>query len=435
VRPWFSSLFVRMVLVNGAVALLVTSLFAVFAVRQHAQTSARAIAPIWAAALTSALSSAATLPRQEVVSTPVALLAGPPPPEAVVLAFNPRLRALVAELRAEGVPVRGLKVSGRTGEAITWLEIGQGDAGRWVGVRGEFEGIDFRERGTVGILIGVAATLAAAWWLSRRILRPVTDLRLAMQRFETQGLVPPPAAENAPTELRALSQQFAELARQRSELDEQRRTMLAAISHDLRSPLGRIRMAAELLPDGEDVARRREAIVRNVQVADRLLGSFIDMARADDEPIAQRVDLCALIRELSQDAADVTTAPLPESPLWLQPASALALERAVCNLLDNARHHGAAPIELSLRREGTELIVSVRDHGPGMAAADRTGMLKPFVRGESSRSSPGTGLGLAIVQRTAQRHGGRLMLSDAAPGLRADIRLPWAATQSRTSVG
>ncbi len=424
-RPWLDTLFARMLLVHGAVALLVAVLFAVFAMRQQSQSSARATAPIWAAALAPALREPSTLPRSELVSTKVELLAGPPPTEAATLAFYPRFRALAAELRSQGVPVRSLMVSGRTGEAITWLEIGQGDRAHWVGVRGEFEGIDFRERGTLGIVIGILATLIAAWWLSRRVLRPVSDLRLAMRRFESEGELPAPAAANAPMELRELARQFAELARQRKELDEQRRTMLAAISHDLRSPLGRIRMAAELLPDGEGVATRRDSIARNVQVADRLLGSFIDMARAEDAPLAERVDLCALVGDVAQGEPDVTLRPLPEPALWLEPANALSLERALRNLLDNARRHGARPIELALCCEGREVVLSVRDHGPGIAAQARQAMQRPFTRGESSRLTPGTGLGLAIAQRTAQRHGGELVLRDAAPGLRAELRMPW----------
>jgi two-component system, OmpR family, osmolarity sensor histidine kinase EnvZ len=432
VRQWFNTLFARMLLVHVVVALLVATLFAVFAMRQQAKTLARVTAPVWAAALAPAnpgllaVPALPALPRDAPVTTTVRLLPGPPPPDAAALPVYPRFKALVAELRSHGVPVRSLKVSGRTGEAITWLEIGQGEPEQWVGVRGEFEGIDVRERGTIGVVIGLLITLVAAWWLSRRVLRPVSDLRQAMRRFETEGLLPAPAVASAPVELRELAQQFAELARQRHALDEQRRTMLAAISHDLRSPLGRIRMAAELLPDAQGVAARRDSIVRNVQVADRLLGSFIDMARAEDEPITGGVDLCALVREVARAEADVTVGPLPEPALWLQAASALALERALRNLLDNARHHGALPIELGLRCEAAEVVLSVRDHGAGIAAAARADMLRPFTRGESSRLTPGTGLGLAIVQRTAMRHGGTLVLSDAAPGLRAELRLPRA---------
>jgi two-component system osmolarity sensor histidine kinase EnvZ len=415
-----------MLLLNMAVALLVTLLFGVFAMRQQAQTLARATAPVWAAALAPAIRDLSTLPSGVPVTTTVQLLPGPPPPDAAGLPVYPRFKALATDLRARGVPVRSLKVSGRTGEAITWLEIGQGAAVQWVGVRGEFEGIDVRERGTIGIAIGLAATLLAAWWLSRRVLRPVSDLRRAMRRFESAGELPAPAAANAPIELRELAQQFAELARLRNELDEQRRTMLAAISHDLRSPLARIRMAAELLPGAEGAAAHKEIIVRNVRVTDRLLGSFIDMARTEDAPLIDRVDLCALLEEVARDEPDVMLGALPVPALWLEPANALSLERALRNLLDNARHHGSPPTDLMLRCDAGEVALSVRDHGPGIAAGALAYMQRPFTRGESSRLTPGTGLGLAIVQRTALRHGGALVLSDAQPGLRAEIRLPFA---------
>ena len=109
---------------------------------------------------------------------------------------------------------------------------------------------------------------------------------------------------------------------------------------------------------------------------------------------------------------------------WLQPASEVALERALRNLIDNARRHGAVPIELGLRCDDEATLLWVRDHGPGIAPALREHLQQPFARGESSRLVPGTGLGLAIAQRTSKRHGGRLVLQDAAPGLRVELHLP-----------
>jgi two-component system, OmpR family, osmolarity sensor histidine kinase EnvZ len=422
-KRWFGTLFARVLLVQGGLVLLVVLLFGVFAMRQQSQTLARATAPVWAAALAPVLHNQTTLPHDAVVPTKVSLLPGPPPEDSAALPVYPRFKAFATALRDQGVPVVSVRVSGRTGEAITWLEIEQGGATRWVGVRGEFEGIDLRERGTLGFAIGLLAVLAGAWWLSRRVLQPVAELSQAMHRFEAEGQLPSAVNASAPLELRELSLQFARLARQRHDQDEERRTMLAAISHDLRSPLGRIRLAAELLPEAEGVAQRREAIVRNVQVADRLLGSFIDMARADDETISGRVDLRALVQELADSEPDIRLLEVPATPCWLQPASSVALERALRNLIDNARRHGAAPIDLGLLCDDETTALWVRDHGPGIDPALREQLQQPFARGESSRLTPGTGLGLAIAQRTAKRHGGRLVLSDAAPGLRVALRL------------
>jgi two-component system osmolarity sensor histidine kinase EnvZ len=385
---------------------------------------------------------AQAVPGTPRVAVSVPLIAGPPPPDADALLMYPRFRLLAVELRRLGVPVRELRISGRTGEAITWLELelsaavaggaGAGPAppsSLWVGVRGEFEGVDVRGRTLAGFFAVLLAIGAGAWWLSRRILRPVDELRQAMRRFAAgERIADPPPAPKAPAELRELAEQFARLARQRAELDDERRTMLAAISHDLRSPLTRIRMAAALLPEGGEIAPRRDAIVRNVHVADRLLGSFIDFARTEHEAFEQPVDLAALVQRLTEEESDLLLLrPAPGQVLVVDAAHPLALERALRNLVDNARRHGAAPIEVSLARQGRTAVLAVRDHGPGIAPALRETLLRPFARGERSRGAPGTGLGLAIVQRVAERCGGRLALTDAQPGLCAQLELPLSA--------
>jgi signal transduction histidine kinase len=269
-------------------------------------------------------------------------------------------------------------------------------------------------------LAGVAATLSRA---RHSIKTRRAQLATAIKRFAETGEVPDSQSTGDTHELDELWRQFVELARQRQELEERRSAMLAAISHDLRSPLGRIRMAAQLLPKAEGVEVRREAIVRNVKVANRLLTAFIDMARADHERIADRVDLRALVQEVALSAPEARIHELPAKPQWLAPASAVALERALRNLIDNARAYGAPPVEMGLRC-GAASVLWVRDHGPGLDPLKHEDMLQPFTRGESNRLTPGTGLGLAIVHRTIVRHGGKIVMSDAAPGLRVELHLP-----------
>jgi two-component system osmolarity sensor histidine kinase EnvZ len=203
--------------------------------------------------------------------------------------------------------------------------------------------------------------------------------------------------------------------------------MLAGISHDLRSPLGRIRLAAELLPEAPGVAVRRESIVRNVQLADELVGSFITLVRTATEALDEGVDLNALVREVlaSGDHADVVArVPAEGEVLWVEPASRMVLQRCLLNLLDNARRYGQLPLEVALQAQDGEALLSVRDHGPGIPPEQRETLLKPFFRGTKDRGQPGTGLGLPVVERAVRRHGGQMALQDAAPGLRVTLRLP-----------
>lgn len=463
---WRDTLFAKVLLLSLGVALLVAILFGTLALRQLSRSQARVTAPLWAAALKTALEDRVALPAVLPAQATLSLLPGPPPPDAAELRLYPRFRAIAEELRRLGVPVREFRVSGRTGDAVNWLGIEQPGGGlRWIGVRGDYEGLDVRARGFFGFVLALGLIGAGAWSLSRRITRPVRELQQAMQRFGREGRWPaagaagtagaagatgavgaaaapgtPVAARmggddtSTPAELRELVRQFEQVAAERAALDAERRTMLAAISHDLRSPLSRIRMAAELLPpEGEGVAARRDTIVRNVQAVDRLLGSFIDFARSDSEPFEEAVDLVELVRRVADEDSEFELA-LPDGapagaatePCVVPRASALALERALRNLLDNARRHGEAPVQVSLRRTGAaEATLAVRDHGPGVPrATDRARLVQPFQRGEQGRRTPGTGLGLAIVARVAERCGGSFAIEDAAPGLRAVLRLP-----------
>lgn len=270
-------------------------------------------------------------------------------------------------------------------------------------------------------IAGIASKLSS---MRRRIKVQKAQLLDAMQRFQTSGEVPPLAESELSQGQDRLWFQFAELAQQRRELDERRNMMLAAISHDLRSPLGRIRMAAELLPQAQGVEVRRESIARNVDVANRLLADFIDMARVDHEPMESRVDLPALVLEVTQEMPELHLLELPDQPQWLAPASAVALERVLRNLIDNANVYGASPLEMGLRCDAQGTLLWLRDHGPGVDPEQYEYFLQPFTRAETNRLRPGTGLGLAIVQRTMARHGGRVVLINANPGLRVELHFP-----------
>ena len=433
-RRGFDSLFARVLLMQAVVALMTAGLFGALTLRHQAQVLAHATAPRWAQALRSGgWLTTAKPPKGEprVDAEEIQLLPGPPPAVATPFLLMPRLRAFQQVLGELGVPVQELRVSGQTGDSVIWLLL-EHDAGqRWVGIRSELEGIDALERGSLGLALGALTILLTAWWLTRRVVRPLAELQEALQRFQMNGELPGPPQAGGPAEVRDLALQFAAFARQQQDLDRQRHHMLAGISHDLRSPLARIRMAAEFLPGEGPLAARRELITRNVHTLDRLLGDFIDMARAEQEALHQRVDLRQLVLDVLDDTtwadAGVRLLTLPTAEVWVQPANAAMLERALRNLLENACRHGQAPVELSLETSRGLAVLAVRDHGPGIPVQLRETLCQPFQRGEASRSTPGTGLGLAIARRTAERHGGRLELADAHPGLQALMTLPLPA--------
>jgi len=435
---WFDSLFARVFLLQIAVALLLVIMLMLVLFNDQANVFARAALPSWAAALRPVQAQwergeEPTLPQGIDVLVPVDLAPGPPPPGARYIepgAMVPRYEALREGLMARGISVGRMAVSGEMGRPMTWLELSAPQRRPlWVGIHGALENPGLRLRGAIGLGLAVLIFVAAAAWLSRIVARPLQDLQRDVKVFTETGERPPPQRLRGPLEVRQLAQQFDTFAAQRVQQDDARAMMLAGISHDLRSPLGRIRLAAELLPDTPGVAARRESIVRNAQLADELVGSFIALVRSATEPLDERVDVHALVRESlgSGDHADVRVdLPAAAEPLWVEPASRIVLQRCLFNLLDNARRHGRPPLVVELGVQGRVVVWCVRDHGPGIPVDQRDTLLKPFYRGAQERGQPGTGLGLPVVERAVRRHGGQMHLLDASPGLRVELRLPLA---------
>jgi two-component system, OmpR family, osmolarity sensor histidine kinase EnvZ len=447
---WLDTLFARIFLLQVAVSMVLVAVLALMRSNDQAHTFARGVAPPWVSALGNLPQSLAQggepgLPRTEFVTTPITLLPGPLPSNATLLPavpLAPRYRALLAELRERGVPVQRMAVSGSEGQVTFWLSLrGRADTPTWVGLQGApgvLEAPDLRRRSALALMGVLVVFLVAAAWLSRRIVKPLLDLRRRVDHFARTGEKPLDVPSSGPAEVRELSQQFHDFATQRAHRDEERNMMLAGLSHDLRSPLGRIRLAAELLPDLPEwpgLATKRESIVRNAQLADQLVGSFLALVRADAEPMDERVDLAALVQRwwASGDHEGVQLDLQSQGPLWLATASTVALERALTNLLDNAVKYGRAPVVVTLQalllpRAGAagpralEARLSVRDHGDGVPLDQVDKLLKPFYRGAHDRGLPGSGLGLPIVAGIVKRHGGQLDLVDAHPGLAVVMR-------------
>ncbi len=388
-----------------------------FITRDHARTTADNIVGVWAPALQAALAGAdRSIQRAEIgVQRQVTLLLQDPPADAYEPWGSPRFSSIRSGLQREGIAVQRIVVSGVTGDSRIWLQVRQAAGPRWIGVASTLEGEDFPVR--VALLTGMGLLLAAALAavLSTMVARPARELARAVEAFG-QGLVLPAMPEQAPAEIAALAQTVARTFEQRRELDEQRSLMLAGLSHDVRSPLARIHLAAELLAEPDAETRDLKCrILQNAKLLDRLVGSFADYIRAERGTLDEMVDVGAVAISVAASfglSADVVS--ITGSPQVLSHGD--LVRRALDNLVDNALRYGAEPFTVSVA-SGTGCVrVLVANAGPAIDAEEIDRLCRPFERGQRHRGAPGTGLGLAIVERIARRHGGSLELQAIASG-------------------
>jgi len=269
--------------------------------------------------------------------------------------------------------------------------------------------------------------LLAVVWGTHRMTRPMRRFAAAADRLGLDAS-PEPLPEHGPRELRNATRAFNRMTARIRRLVDDRTLMLAAISHDLKTMLTRLRLRAEFIDDGEQQAKA----IADLDEMQAMLEATLSFARddaADEAPV--RVDLAALLQSLTADAADADEAASYDGPdrlgLLGRP---VALRRCFANLIDNAlRYGGEAEVALAVS-EG-EAIVSVADRGPGIARELRERVFDPFFRVEASRSreTGGSGLGLAVVRAIIQRHGGSIVLDDrAGGGLLVTVTLPLDTT-------
>jgi len=273
--------------------------------------------------------------------------------------------------------------------------------------------------------------------LARRLSRPLEGLTSAAQRLGRGDLaarVPTPAPDrpwwphrSAPAdEIVHLTGAFNEMAERVQRLVRGQKELLANVSHELRSPLTRIRLALELLPRDAAAAARLADVEHDLAELERLIDDVLTAARLEATGLPARLGEVHLRRLLEDIAARARRDPLTagraigiaDGPPVVVVADEGLLRRALWNLVENAVKYGAPPITLSATREGAQVRLSVSDEGPGIAAADRERVLAPFVRLESARTPTapgaaprGVGLGLTLARRVAEVHGGAIAIA------------------------
>ena len=274
-------------------------------------------------------------------------------------------------------------------------------------------------------LVGSALLLASiAVLFMKNQVRAIRRLAEAAETFGLGRDTPPIKPEGA-REVRQAAQAFNAMRERILRFVNQRTEMLAGISHDLRTPLTRMRLAIAMLPPAADTAEDLAALNQDLDEMQRMVESYLAFARGEGIEAPHPTDLIPLVEEMAGKArrsGAVVEVVLPHD-LRL-PLRADALKRALGNLLDNARRHagrisiGVTPVQAA-GRHWAELCVD--DDGPGIPAADRAEAFRPFTSG----SATGTGLGLAIARDIVRAHGGEIWLEESPlGGLRARMRLP-----------
>lgn len=267
----------------------------------------------------------------------------------------------------------------------------------------------------------IVAVLLVCLVAVRLCLRPLRRLADAARGLG-HNLEQPPLPLDGPEEVRQAAQAFNAMQQRLIGMVNDKAYFLAAVSHDLRTPLTRMRLRLERLEDGE----HKERLRHNIAQMDGMIGQVLDYLRAGEQQNLQQVDLDRLVARLCADLASAEE-PLPiHGQAGQARVDALLLQRCLQNLLVNAlRYAQAVSVTLESTRHG--LCIHVDDCGPGIAPGLLATVTDPFVRGEGSRNqaSGGYGLGLSIAQRIAASHGGELLLRNRADGgLRVSVRLP-----------
>ncbi len=279
--------------------------------------------------------------------------------------------------------------------------------------------------------IGIAllATLVGSVAIARLINRPLKQLSFAASRIR-EGDLDSRLDENTLTsEIREVNMGFNRMARELARVEEDRAVMLAGISHDLRTPLARLRLETEMSVSDEEAKRN---MAMDIDQLDAIIDKFMDYARPGETQL-RPVHVSQLIDREAAGFRDPTQIKITSRvAIDLKVlADEVELGRVFSNLFENARRYGrgtntgVAEVSVSYVRTGPWVIVSVRDHGPGVPTEKLSQLTTPFFRGDAARTAAtGAGLGLAIVDKAMQRMGGSLELTNAPDGgLLAHIRL------------
>lgn len=270
--------------------------------------------------------------------------------------------------------------------------------------------------------------IGGAWLFIRMQTRPLVELEHAALQVG-KGIMPSTLREYGASEVRSVTRAFNQMVAGVKQLADDRTLLMAGISHDLRTPLTRVRLATEMMAQEDNTLA--ESINNDIEECNAIIEQFIDYLRTGQEMPMEIADLNAVLSEVvaaeSGYEREIETDLKPgEISLRMHP---LSIKRAVANMVVNAARYGNGWIKVSSGMERHRAWFQVEDDGPGIKPEQRKQLFTPFVRGDSARSTSGTGLGLAIAQRIVNNHNGLLEINTSTRGgLRIRAWLPASIT-------
>lgn len=274
------------------------------------------------------------------------------------------------------------------------------------------------------MILGILSVIGG-WVFVRQLNRPLRSLQLAAEEVG-KGDFPKPLEEQGTTEIVAVTQAFNHMSRGIKQLEDDRNLLMAGISHDLRTPLTRIRLSTEMMSKEDEFLK--EGIEHDIDDMNSIIDQFIDYIRQDSSDKPELGDINELIQDVVQAEAlnerqiSFAPKPCPQVPLRY-----VGIKRALANLLQNALRYSDGAIEITSGVSKNQKVIyfSILDNGPGIPDADIERLFQPFTQGDKARGGEGSGLGLAIIKRIVDTHGGRIKLRNREQGgLEAKVYLP-----------
>ena len=355
--------------------------------------------------------------------------------DEIAVQDSPLLAAVSEQLkRRSGGTTQALAMIEDSDRAL-WIKIRVKEQAWWVVFPPNAFGFTATAAWVGWSLVSLALALAGGLALMLRVNRPLRALASAAQDIGA-GKTPAALPEKGPSEIRTLSHAFNRMSDALKQQETNRAVLLAGVSHDLRTPLSRLRLALEMSREELEPAAR-EGMVHDIEDMDAIINQFLDFAREGaNEHTDPSADLNGMVRTLAEryekrgEPVKTRLESLP--PLPLKP---LAVQRMITNLVDNALRYGAGDVEIETAREGKAAVLRVLDRGPGIPEQEIDRVMQPFTRLEAARSEPGgAGLGLAIVDRVARMHGGYVTLARRkGGGLEARVDLPLELTDAEAA--